>query len=90
VLIPGHAFFEKAGTVTNMEGRVQRIRPALPPASTAPPETRVLSAIAAELGAEGWGSADPAAVNRQLREALPAYAAAGNGGRAVWLAEAVA
>ena len=90
VLIPGHAFFEKAGTVTNMEGRVQRIRPALPPASTSPPETRVLSAIAAELGAEGWGSADPAAVNRQLREALPAYAAAGNGGRAVWLAEAVA
>src|SRR5207244_807922 len=31
VLIPGHALLEKAGSVTNVEGRVQRIRTALPP-----------------------------------------------------------
>ena len=88
VLIPGHAFFEKLGTVTNLEGRVQRIRPALPPAAQTPGETRVLTAIAAELGAAGWGSGEPMAVNRALREAVPAYAEAGNGGRARWKAEA--
>ncbi len=90
VLIPGHAFFEKAGSVTNLEGRVQRIRPALPPATSTPVETRVLTALAAELGAKDWGRGDPIAVNRALREAIPAYQAAGNGGRTAWVAEAVA
>jgi NADH-quinone oxidoreductase subunit G len=88
VLIPGHAFLEKTGTVTNLEGRVQRIRPALPPATQAPAETRVLTAIAGELGALGWDRGDAIAVNRAMREALPAYAAAGVGGRAAWAVEA--
>jgi NADH-quinone oxidoreductase subunit G len=86
VLIPGHAYFEKAGTVTNLEGRVQRIRPALPPATQTPTETRVLSALAAELGATGWPG-DPLHVNRAMTAEIPAYAEAGNGGRAVFGAE---
>ena len=85
VLIPGHAYFEKAGTVTNLEGRVQRIRQALPPATQTPAETRVLSALAAELGAGGWPG-DPLHVNRELVAEIPEYAAAGNGGRALFLA----
>ncbi|MGA7988688.1 MAG: molybdopterin-dependent oxidoreductase [Candidatus Dormiibacterota bacterium] len=90
VLIPGHAIFEKAGSVTNVEGRVQRIRAALPPASATPVETRVLTRIAIEMGAVDWGNGDPLAVNRALREAHPVYATAANGGRAVFTAEAVA
>ena len=89
VLIPGHAYFEKAGTVTNLEGRVQRIRPALPPATQTPTETRVLSALAAELGAGGWPG-DPLHVNRELVAEIAAYAAAGNGGRALFEAAGVA
>ena len=83
VLIPGHAYFEKAGTVTNLEGRVQRIRPALPPTTQTPAETRVLSALAAELGATGWPG-DPLHVARALGAEIPAYAQAGNGGRALF------
>jgi NADH-quinone oxidoreductase subunit G len=90
VLIPGHAVFEKAGSVTNVEGRVQRIRAGLPPASATPTETRVLTSLANEMGAEGWGSGDPLAVNRAMRDATAAYATAGNGGRALFTAEAVA
>jgi NADH-quinone oxidoreductase subunit G len=86
VLIPGHTVFEKLGSVTNLEGRVQRVRPALPAASSTPAETRVLTALAVELGAEGWGAGDPLSVNRALRDALPAYARAGNGGRALFSA----
>jgi len=86
VLIPGHAYFEKAGTVTNVEGRVQRIRPALPPTTQTPTETRILSALAAELGGVGWPG-DPLLVHRELVQAIPAYGAAGNGGRAVFGAE---
>ena len=90
VLFPGHAIFEKAGTITNVEGRVQRIRAGLPPATATPVETRVLTGIAAELGAAGWGSGDPVAVNRQMREAFHAYGRAGNGGRAIFTPVAVA
>ncbi|MBV8527707.1 MAG: molybdopterin-dependent oxidoreductase, partial [Candidatus Dormibacteraeota bacterium] len=84
VLIPGHTIVEKIGSVTNLEGRVQRVRPALPPATQTLTETRVLTALAAELGATDWASGDPMSVNRALREVVPAYAAAGNGGRALW------
>ena len=90
VLFPGHAIFEKAGSVTNVEGRVQRIRAGLPPATATPVETRVLTSLAGEMGAVGWGSGDPLAVNRLLREEFPAYGRAGNGGRALFIAEAVA
>ena len=90
VLFPGHAIFEKAGSITNVEGRVQRIRAGLPPASATPAETRVLTSIAGEMGAVGWGSGDPLAVNRLLRDEVPAYGRAGNGGRALFAVEAVA
>lgn len=83
VLVPGHALLEKAGTVTSCEGRVQRVRQALPPASSAPLETRVLALLAGELGAAGWPG-EMQAVNRSLLEAVPAYREAGNGGRAVF------
>jgi predicted molibdopterin-dependent oxidoreductase YjgC len=79
VLIPGHAIFEKLGTVTNLEGRVQRVRPAQPPATQAPAETRVLAALAAELGAAGWDRGDPMSVNRALRAEVPASAPTGWG-----------
>ena len=74
VLIPGHAYFEKAGTVTNVEGRVQRIRPALPPATQTPTETRILSALAAELGAAGWPRRPAAGQPRAGARRIPAYA----------------
>jgi NADH-quinone oxidoreductase subunit G len=83
VLIPGHSLMEKLGSVTSCEGRVQRIRAALPPATATPAETRVLAMLAAALGAEGW-PADPARIQREIGAALPAYAAAGNGGRALF------
>jgi NADH-quinone oxidoreductase subunit G len=83
-VVPGHSYLEKAGSVTNMEGRVQRIRQALPPATPAPPETQVLMMLATALGAEDWGKSDPVSVNRALLESLPAYRRAGNGGRALF------
>jgi hypothetical protein len=39
--------------------------------------------LAAALGAEGW-PVDPARVQREIATALPAYATAGNGGRALF------
>ena len=45
--------------------------------------TRVLSMLAEALGAWGW-AAEPIAVHREITSAIPAYAAAGNGGRALF------
>ncbi len=84
IVIPGHAFVEKAGSVTNVEGRVQRIRPALPPATQTPTETGILMMLATQLGAEDWGRSDVSDVNRALIAAVPAYQRAGNGGRALF------
>jgi len=84
IVIPGHAYVEKAGSVTNMEGRVQRIRQALPPATATPLETGILMMLAQNLGAEDWGRSDVLTINRALLEAVPAYRRAGNGGRAVF------
>jgi predicted molibdopterin-dependent oxidoreductase YjgC len=89
-VIPGHAFVEKAGSVTNVEGRVQRIRQALPPATTTPLETFVLMMLATALGAEDWGKSDVVSVNKAIAEAVPAYKRAGNGGRAVFTGVPVA
>ena len=83
-VIPGHAYVEKAGSVTNVEGRVQRIRQALPPATATPLETSVLMMLATALGAEDWGQSDYLSVHRALGEAVPAYKRAGNGGRALF------
>jgi predicted molibdopterin-dependent oxidoreductase YjgC len=89
-LIPGRTYLEKQGSVTNLEGRVQRIRAALPPATPVPQETRILARLAAELGAPGWPE-DPVEVHRAMLDDVPAYGAAGNGGRAVFtLAEPAA
>ena len=82
VLIPGHAYFEKAGTVTNLEGRVCSGSAEAPlPATQTPTETRVLSALAAELGAPGWPGDPRAHVHRELAAAIPAYGLAGTGTR---------
>jgi NADH-quinone oxidoreductase subunit G len=84
IVIPGHAYVEKAGSVTNVEGRVQRIRAALPPATQTPTETSILMMLATQLGAEDWGKADVLAVHGALCDAVPAYRRAGNGGRALF------
>ncbi len=83
VLIPGHSLMEKLGTITSCEGRVQRVRAALPPATATATETGVLSMLAGALGSTGWPS-DPIAVHREIVTAVPAYAQAGNGGRALF------
>ena len=82
VIIPGHAFTEKDGTVTNMEGRVQRIKTAID-AAWVREDWRVMQAIANRLGA-GWTYADVAEITAELVRALPPYAAVNQAERVTW------
>jgi NADH dehydrogenase/NADH:ubiquinone oxidoreductase subunit G len=81
-LFPGHTYFEKAGTVTNVEGRVQRIRPALPPSTSLPGEIAILQLLADAMGAKEWSRGDAIATHKEMVKAIPQYEQAGNGGRA--------
>jgi NADH-quinone oxidoreductase subunit G len=82
VIIPGHAFTEKDGTVTSMEGRVQRVRSAID-AAWVREDWSVLQEIANRLGA-GWSYDDVAAITTDLVRALPPYAAVNKGERVLW------
>ena len=82
VILPGHAFTEKDGTVTNMEGRVQRISRGLD-ADWVLEDWRVLQEIANGLGA-GWGYESVADITAELVGSLPPYAALNRGERVLW------
>jgi len=83
VILPGHAFTEKDGTVTSMEGRVQRIRKGID-AEWVWEDWRVLQEIAKRLGAS-WAYDSVAGITADLVGNLPPYAAALNtGGRVLW------
>ena len=83
VILPGHAFSEKDGTVTSMEGRVQRIRKAID-AESVWEDWRVLQEIANRLGAS-WAYDAVDGITTDLIRSLPAYGAAVNsGGRVLW------
>ncbi len=82
VIIPGHAFTEKDGTVTNMEGRVQRIRKGID-AAWVREDWRVFQEIANHLGAS-WNYEGVDQVTADLVRALPPYAALNQGGRVLW------
>ena len=82
VIIPGHAFTEKDGTVTNMEGRVQRIRKGID-AAWVREDWRVFQEIANHLGAN-WNYESVEAITGDLVRALPPYTAVNEGARVLW------
>ena len=74
VVLPSATFAEKDGTYTNIERRVQLLRPALGPKAEEEPDWRILCRIAERMGAQGFDFNDSAAVFNELAAALPDYA----------------
>jgi len=82
VILPGRAFTEKNGTVTNMEGRVQRIRSGID-AEAIRDDWRVFQEIANHLGAS-WNYESVDQITADLLRAVPPYAALNQGARVLW------
>src|SRR5438445_8668183 len=82
VIIPGHAFTEKDGTVTNMEGRVQRILKGID-AAWVREDWLVFQEIANQLGAS-WNYESVAQITGDVVRAIPPYAALNQGARVLW------
>ena len=83
IVIPVHSFAEKDGTYTNLEGRVQRLRQAIPPVARTPPDWRLLQDLANRWEA-GWSYRQPPEVMRDIIAAVPAYGIERAGDRAGW------
>jgi len=82
VILPGHAFTEKYGTVTNMEGRVQRIKRGID-AESVREDWLVFQQIANRLGAS-WVYESVEQITGDLVRALPPYAAVNQEARVLW------
>jgi len=83
VVIPLHSFAEKDGTYTNMEGRVQRLRQAIPPVAKTPPDWKLYQDLANRWEA-GWSYQQTSDVMRDIIATVPAYAIEKAGERTKW------
>jgi len=72
VVFPAVTFAEKEGTFTNVDRRVQRVRPALQPLGEARPDAWIFQNLAREMGVE-FGPATAREVNDEIRNLAPLY-----------------
>lgn len=72
VVLPAAAWGERAGTFTNTERRVQRVRKAVDPPGQARPDGEILCALAEHAGFPGW-TAEPASVMAEIAALTPIY-----------------
>jgi formate dehydrogenase alpha subunit len=73
VVLPAVTFAEKEGTFTNVDRRVQRVRPALPGAGEAKSDLWIFQSLSRELGVK-LGGTSARAVNDEIRSLVPLYA----------------
>jgi predicted molibdopterin-dependent oxidoreductase YjgC len=73
VVLPTTTFAEMDGTLTNLEGRVQRLRQAIPPVGLSRPGWMILRDIAKYMGASHWNYELAADVMAEIASLVPAY-----------------
>ncbi len=73
VVLPRAVFSEKAGTYTNLERRVQLLRPAMEAAGESRAESWVLCELARRMGVPGFEYESQSEVMDEIAQAVPAY-----------------
>jgi formate dehydrogenase alpha subunit len=87
VVLPGAAFSEKAGSFTNMEGRIQSFEPAVNPPAEAKPDWEILDILLGKIGnLERYGSIDK--LRTEISRLIPMYSDLGRHGNVAWIKEA--
>lgn len=74
VVLPGAAFAEKDGTVTNTERRVQKMNKAVDPPGEAKQDWWITSEIARRVGGKGFDFNSPEEIFEEIRSLTPSYA----------------
>ena len=70
VVLPAAGYAEVEGTMTNLEGRVQKVNRIVPPPGQARPVTEILGDLAARLG-DRWEGTSPEAMATRIAELHP-------------------
>jgi NADH-quinone oxidoreductase subunit G len=73
VILPGASPYEKDGTFTNDEGRVQRINKAISPPGNAKPDWDILTLLGKRLKQESFNYANLSQVMVEIAEKVPGY-----------------
>jgi formate dehydrogenase alpha subunit len=74
VVLPATTFAEMDGTLTNMEGRVQRLHQAIQPVGLSRPGWMITRDIARSLGNALWNYQSAAEIMAEISAVVPAYA----------------
>lgn len=72
VVLPAEAFTEKEGTVTNVEGRVQKVNPIRPGPGQSRSDWAILDDIAHRIGTP-MGLVSPEAITKEIESVAPVY-----------------
>ena len=72
VVLPAATFAEEAGTFTNNEGKVQKLRPIRQPAFASKPNAEIFALVAQALGRD-LGPVSPDAVFAEIAHLVPSY-----------------
>jgi len=73
VVLPATTFAEMDGTLTNLEGRVQRVRQAIPPVGVSRPGWMILRDVAGLMEVGRWNYSSAADVMSEIASLVPAY-----------------
>lgn len=79
VVLPAASFAEKSGTFTNLERRLQLLRPVLPPPGEARPDWQILCEVGKRVGRRlrrslRWDYASAADIMREIAQLCPIFA----------------
>jgi len=74
VVLPATTFTEMDGTMTNLEGRVQRLRQAIPPVGLSRPGWMIVRDLAERMGTVHWSYRSAADVMAEIASLVRAYA----------------
>ena len=86
VVLPGAPFSEKAGSFTNMEGKIQCFTPALAPPGNAKPDLEILGLLAEKMGSPGYkGSHED--IRKEIGTAISSYSETSTCKHPVWIRE---
>ena len=73
VILPSSTPYEKDGTFTNDNGRVQRIKQAIPPPGSAKPDWEIIKLIGNTIKDGSFNYSKPSEIMIEISEKIPAY-----------------
>jgi formate dehydrogenase alpha subunit len=86
VVLPGAAFSEKAGSFTNLEGRIQSFEPVVSPPGEAKPDWEILDLLFAKMGySKAYSSLKD--IRSEISNLVPMYSELGVNGGETWIKE---